>query len=161
MAVEEDYSHRQAQGQNAPQTRAAPPMQQNRGPYAGYMQPEYSPYYGNGNGAEYGYPYGNTADPAIYAASANGGSNGNMYPAAAMHPNAVADYSRQQAGLYYDYPRHYYPTHQTMIYPSMPSPMPTPQLSAAVPATLSDKKRELQVCGIFQLFVTPLTVSAV
>ncbi|KAF7976321.1 hypothetical protein HWV62_7040 [Athelia sp. TMB] len=149
MAVEDDYSYRQGQGQgqNAPQMRAPPPMQQNRGPYNGYMQAEYSPYYGNGNGVEYGYPYGNNADPSLYAASANGGSNGNMYPGVApqaMHPNAVADYNRQQAGLYYDYPRHYYPTHQTMIYPTMPSPMPTPQLSAAVPATLSDKKRELQ-----------------
>jgi hypothetical protein len=71
-----------------------------------------------------------------------------------MHPSAVADFTRQQSGVFFDYtgqPRpggsqYYYPTHQAMLYPTMSShsAMPTPQLSAATPATLSDKKRDLQ-----------------
>lgn len=166
MAVEDDYSYRQqTQGQTAPQVRAPPPMQQqNRGPYNGYVQADYSAYYANGNGVEYAYPYGNNTDPSLYAASAgitNGTSNGSMYPGVSpqtMHPTAVAEYNRQQASLYYDYPRHYYPGHQAMLYPTMPSPMPTPQLSAATPATLSDKKRDLQVGSLFFALFLPLNM---
>jgi hypothetical protein len=168
MAVEDDYASGQhyrqpaagSHNQSALQMRALPPMQQGRGMYNGYTQTDYSAYYSNSNGMEYGYPYGNTADLSLYASSAgmsNGTSPANMYPGVspqAMHHNAVADFNRQQPGLFYDYSaqarppgsQYYYPTHQAMLYPTMAShsPMPTPQLSAATPATLSDKKRDLQ-----------------
>jgi hypothetical protein len=170
MAVEDDYNPSQSyrhqpamsQGQPTPQVRAPPPMQQSRGPYAGYAhQTDYSAYYPNSSGMEYVYPYGNTTDPSLYASSAgmNNGTSANIYPGVSpqtIHPSAVADFNRQQSGLFYDYTgqarppgsQYYYPTHQAMLYPTMPShsPIPTPQLSAATPATLSDKKRDLQVC---------------
>lgn len=164
MAVQDDYETNQQyrqqggniQGQSA-SARGPPPMPQGRGPYNGYAQ-DYSAYYPNGNGMEYAYPYGNSPDPALYVASAGmaNGAQATMYPGVSpqtMHPGAVADFNRQQAGMFYDYngqarpagSQYYYPTHQAMMYPTMPSPMPTPQLSAATPATLSDKKREVQV----------------
>lgn len=171
MAVEDDYSGQQyrgqatgPQGQSAPQGRAQQSVQQGRGAYNGYTQADYGAYYSNGSGLEYGYPYGNMPDPSQYASSpgmANGSSPASIYPGVspqAMHPNAVNDFNRQQPGLFYDYTgqarpagsQYYYPTHQAMMYPTMSShsPMPTPQLSAATPATLSDKKRDLQVCHI-------------
>lgn len=69
-----------------------------------------------------------------------------------------------QPGVFYDYsgsarPPVYYPT-QPMVYHAPPShsPMLTPQLAASVPATLSDKKRELQVGrSFFCPFVWGLT----
>ena len=163
MAVEDDYHSNQPYRQQA-QVRAPMPMQQNRGQYTGYAQADYSAYYPNSNGMEYVYPYGNTVDPSLYAPSAgiNNGASANLYPGLSpqtMHPSAVADFNRQQSGLFYDYTgqarppgsQYYYPTHQAMLYPPMPShsPMPTPQLSSATPATLSDKKRDLQVCCSF------------
>jgi hypothetical protein len=174
MAVEDDYSSNQqyrqqaavSPNQPAPQVRVPPPMQQPRGPYNGYAQTDYA-YYPNSNGMEYGYSYSNTADPSIYASAglANGAS-ANMYTGVSpqtMHANAVVDFNRQQSGLFYDYTaqarppgsQYYYPTHQTMLYPTMPShsPMPTPQLSAATPATLSDKKRDLQVCFFLLYYI--------
>lgn len=168
MAVEDDYNSSQqyrhqgigSQGQPAPQARAPPPIQQGRGPYSGYTQTDYSAYYPNSSGMEYGYPYGSNADPSLYGSSAgmaNGASPASLYPGVSpqtMHPSAVADFTRQQSGVFFDYtgqPRpggsqYYYPTHQAMLYPTMSShsAMPTPQLSAATPATLSDKKRDLQ-----------------
>lgn len=154
MAVEEDYAggqYRQqgavSQGQSA--ARGPPPAQQGRGPYNGYTQQDYAGYYSNGNGMEYGYPYSNTGgDP--YASSAGMANGASPYPVSPV----VGDFNRQQPGVFYDYSaqarpgsQYYYPTHQAMMYPTMPnhSPMPTPQLSAAVPATLSEKKRDLQV----------------
>lgn len=168
MAVEDDYASSQhyrqpatgSHSQSGLQVRAPPPMQQGRGLYNGYAQTDYPAYYSNSNGMEYGYPYGNTADLSLYASSggmSNGASPANMYPGVtpqAMHHNAVADFNRQQPGLFYDYSgqarphgsQYYYPAHQGMLYPAMASlsPMPTPQLSAAIPAALTDKKRDLQ-----------------
>jgi hypothetical protein len=166
MAVEDDYNssqhYRQQPAGSTPQVRAPPHMTQGRGPYSGYTPTDYSTYYPS-SGLDYGYPYSNTADPSLYASSAglaNGASAANMYSGVSpqtMHPSAVADFNRQQSGLFYDYTgqqarppasQYYYPTHQGLLYPTMPShsPMPTPQLSAAIPATLSDKKRDLQAC---------------
>ena len=164
MVVEDDYNSNQQYRQQAAGSQSQPtlqvrvPMQQARGPYNGYAQTEYSAYYPNSNGMEYAYPYTNTADPSLYASAglANGAS-ANMYSGVSpqtMHASAVADFNRQQPGLFYDYTaqarppgsQYYYPAHQTIMYPTMHSPMPTPQLSAATPATLSDKKRDLQVC---------------
>lgn len=178
MAVEDDYNsgqqyrhHMGSQAQPAPQVRAPPPIQQARGPYNSYAQTDYSTYYPNSNGMEYGYPYGTTADPSLYATSpgiANGTSPANIYPGLspqAIHPSAVAEFTRQQSGLFFDYTgqarpagsQYYYPAHQAMLYPTMPShsSMPTPQLSVATSATLSDKKRDLQasIHGFDELFL--------
>jgi hypothetical protein len=57
----------------------------------------------------------------------------------------------RRLGQFYDYSarnpgsQYYYPSQPLMWNPAAGSPMLTPQLAAAVPATLSDKKRELQV----------------
>ena len=73
-----------------------------------------------------------------------------------LHPSSVADMHRQQPGLFYDYgaasrppgSQFYYALHQAMMYPPTHSPMMTTQLPVGTsnPATLADKKRELQVC---------------
>ncbi|KII88482.1 hypothetical protein PLICRDRAFT_110391 [Plicaturopsis crispa FD-325 SS-3] len=158
MAVEDDYGVGQQNGQyrqgavapgqgNGVSARGPPPMQQPRPPYNGYPGADYSAYYSNQPGREpymdYQYGYG-TADPSLYGSS-NGTSPASLYPGVSpqtMHPSAG-----QQPGVFYDYAgqARYYPT-QAMMYPPSHSPMMTPQLASASPATLSDKKRELQVC---------------
>lgn len=152
MAVEEDYGgqYRQqgvvSQGQSAAPVRGL--VQQGRGPYSGYAQQDYTGYY-SGSGVEYGYSYGNTGGD-LYASSAGMANGASPYPVSPV----IGDFNRQQPGVFYDYSgqarpgsQYYFPSHQAMMYPTMPnhSPMPTPQLSAAVPATLSEKKRDLQV----------------
>ena len=129
-------------------------MVQGRTPYGGYPQADYS-YYNNGAPRDpymdYGYGYSTTADHSLYPGGGmNNNSSANVYPGVSpqtLHPNASAG---QQSGIYYDYSasarspsQYYYPTHQPMIYPTLPSisPMPTPQLSAAVPAGIQDKKQ--------------------
>ena len=155
MAVEEDYAggqYRQqgavSQGQSAGSIRGLLPGQQGRGPYNGYAQQDYTGYY-SGSGMEYGYAYGNTGGD-LYATSTGMANGASPYP---VSP-AIGDFNRQQPSVFYDYSgqarpgsQYYFPSHQAMMYPTMPnhSPMPTPQLSAAVPATLSEKKRDLQV----------------
>jgi hypothetical protein len=99
------------------------------------------------------------------------GTSASLYPGLSpqtLHPNTMADFNRQQSGLFFDYTgqarptgsQYYYPTHQAMLYPTMHShsTMPTPQLSAATPATLSDKKRDLQVnfCRLVSYIIFPL-----
>ncbi|THH16351.1 hypothetical protein EW146_g4279 [Bondarzewia mesenterica] len=167
MAVEDDYGvaqqgspYRQQPSSNqpapasgvnpsVPQIRGPPPMQQPRGPYNVYAQTDYATYYsGQPSGREsyvdYSYPYDayrGTPDPSLYASTSLGTATSpvNVYPS--------------QPGVFYDYSgparppgsQFYYPT-QPMVYHAPPShsPMLTPQLAASVPATLSDKKRELQ-----------------
>jgi hypothetical protein len=172
MAVEDEYTvgqqngqHRQQLGQQqqssghpanptVPQIRA-PPVQQPRTPYNAYGQADYSAYYSNAPTREaymdyqYGYDaYRGSADHSVYppANTMNGTSASSVYSGTPQHPNA------QQSGLFYDYngaarpagSQFYYPAHQAVMYPPAHSPMLANQL--ANPATLSDKKRELQVC---------------
>lgn len=167
MAVEDDYTvgqHRQQMGQSQPSGHPvnppipqirAPPVQQPRAPYNAYGQADYSAYYSNPPTREpyidyqYGYDaYRGSTDLSVYsqANGMNGASASSVYSGTPQHPNA------QQSGLFYDYnggarpagSQFYYPTHQAVLYPpSAHSPMLTNQL--ANPATLSDKKRELQV----------------
>ncbi|EGO21475.1 hypothetical protein SERLADRAFT_473870, partial [Serpula lacrymans var. lacrymans S7.9] len=146
------YNGVQSVSPTIPQVRAPYPMQQGRSPYGTYAQPEYPTYYTNGTGRdpymEYSYGYGNAADPSVYGSTTgitNGSSPGNLYSMSAqtLHPNAVAG---QQTGMFYDYStsgrppasQFYYPAPQAMLYPTLSShsPIPTPQLSAAIPATL-------------------------
>lgn len=167
MAVEDDHVNNQYRQPSissqsngvshhsvSPQVRPSP-MVQGRTPYGGYPQADYSSYYTNGAPRDpymdYGYGYSTPADHSLYpiAGGMNSNSSANVYPGVSpqtLHPNASAG---QQSGIYYDYSasarspsQYYYPTHQPMIYPTI-SPMPTPQLSAAVPAGIQDKK---QVC---------------
>ncbi|KAI9571536.1 hypothetical protein HD554DRAFT_2016911 [Boletus coccyginus] len=143
----------------SPQARPSP-MVQGRTPYIGYPRADYSSYYTNGAPRDpymdYGYGYTTPADHSLYPAAGgmNSNSSANVYPGVSpqtLHPNA----SGQQSGIYYDYSasarspsQYFYPTHQPMIYPTIPSisPMPTPQLTAAVPTGIQDKK---QVCICF------------
>ncbi|KAF9227905.1 hypothetical protein BS17DRAFT_693319 [Gyrodon lividus] len=168
MAVEEDHvnSHYRQQpvpsqpnsvshhSSSVPQVRP-PPVIQGRTPYSGYPQADYPPYYTNGAPRDpyidYGYGYSAPADPSLYSsAGLNNTSPTGVYPGVSsqpLHPNASAG---QQSGIYYDYSasarspsQYYYPAHQPMMYSTMPplSPMPTPQLSAAAPSGIPDKKQ--------------------
>ncbi|KAF8844947.1 hypothetical protein BDN67DRAFT_893991 [Paxillus ammoniavirescens] len=180
MAVEEDHVNNHYRQQAAssqptaishhssgvPQVRP-PPMVQGRTPYAGYPQADYSSYYTNAAPRDpymdYGYGYSAPADPSLYSSSAgmNNTSPASIYPGVSpqtLHPNASAG---QQSGMYYDYSasarspsQYYYPAHQPMMYPTMPSlsPMPTPQLSAAAPAGVPDKKQVRIYVSLIQCF---------
>ncbi|KAH7914710.1 hypothetical protein BJ138DRAFT_1133222 [Hygrophoropsis aurantiaca] len=162
MAVEEEHhgpQYRQSavssQSNNfsssAPHGRAPPQMLAPRSPYAGYPQADYS-YYSNGAARdpylEYGYGYNNPVDPSLYPTTTGmpNASPASLYPGVSpqgLHPNNT---NGQQSGMYYDYsasarsPSQYYYPAQPMMYPTM-SPMPTPQLSAAAPAGIPDKKQ--------------------
>jgi hypothetical protein len=176
MAVEDDYSTQQNRQQGGsslatpshvsnPQIRAPPPMPQSRAPYNTYPQADYGGYYSNPPGREsyMEYPYGydayrGTSDPSLYPSPGmSSTSPQSLYPGIApqnLHPSSVADMHRQQPGLFYDYgaasrppgSQFYYASHQAMMYPPTHSPMMTTQLGTSNPATLADKKRELQVC---------------
>ncbi|KAF9246506.1 hypothetical protein BU15DRAFT_40062 [Melanogaster broomeanus] len=163
MVVEEDHVNSQYRQQHtSSQTNGVsspvrpPPMVQGRTPYGGYPQADYPSYYNNGAPrdpyVDYGYGYSTPADPSLYPSSAgmNNTSPASVYPGVSpqtLHPNASAV---QQSGMYYDYSasarspsQYYYPAHQPMMYPTMSSlsPMPTPQLSAAAPTGIPDKKQ--------------------
>lgn len=122
---------------------------QGRSMYTGFPQPDYSAYYGN---VDYGF-YGNPATPGHTHSS----SVGRMYSGVPTHtPSQSADYG-QQAAYGYDYGaraaqgnQYYYP-----VYPNISSPM-SPMAPAAAPATMADKKRDMQVGLIFAwvMFVT-------
>lgn len=188
MAVEDDYNVQNRQhGASSQSTSAqtshprAHPMPQPR-PYSGYPQADYPGYYSVPAGREsyVEYPYGYDAyrgpsDPSLYASSGvSSASPAAMYPGVSpqtLHPNAVADMQRQQAGMFYDYAaasrppgsQFYYPTHQAVMFPAPAhSPMITPQLAASNPATLADKKREMQASPLASglIFVSPVYFSS-
>lgn len=172
MAVEDDQvnaqyrqQHPPAHGTNVPhssnaipQVRPPPQVVQGRAPYPGYAQTDYSSYYTSGAARDpymdYGYGYSAPQDPSLYPPSSgmNNTTAPSIYPQVspqALHAPASAP---QQSAVYLDYSgsarspsQFYYPPHQAMMYAAVPplSPMPTPQLSAAVPAGMPDKK---QVC---------------
>lgn len=135
------------------QVRPPPHMIQGRTPYLNYPQ---SSYYTSGAARDpymdYGYGYNTPADPSLYPspASINNTSPASIYSAVSsqgLHPPTSA---AQQSGVYFDYSgsarspsQFYYPPHQAMVYAAIPSlsPIPTPQLSAAVPAGMPDKKQ--------------------
>ena len=156
-----------------PQVRAPPQTQPQplRPAYGTYPQTDYSTYYAAGApGREtfaVEYPYGydsyrNTPDPTMYGsapAPSVAASPGGMYASVSpqpMHPHAHPDPHRNPSGVFYEYSgaarpsgsQYFYPPHQAMVYhppPPTHSPMPNPQLTAAV--ALNDKKRELQASG--------------
>ncbi|KAH7926330.1 hypothetical protein BV22DRAFT_368002 [Leucogyrophana mollusca] len=164
MAVEDDHHGPQYRQPTAPQHnnlssispvalhgRAPPQMAQTRSSYAGFPQVDYTHY---SNGAvrdpysDYAYGYSGPADPSLYPTSTGmpNASPASLYPGVspqAIHPNNT---NGQQSGVYFDFsasarsPTQYYYPVQPMMYPTM-SPMPTPQLSAALPAGMPDKKQ--------------------
>lgn len=154
MAVEDEHSYRHIQHPPKPSgqpLRAHPPAQ--RVAYGSYPGTEYSSYYpGQSGQMDYGYSYP-TPDPSLYLTSPVLPPAPSLaYTSAASPPMHMAD-PRQQAGVYYDYPGaarmgspYFYPAQTIVYHPSAPSPMLPHQNVGGPPATLSDKKRELQVC---------------
>ncbi|KAF8636458.1 hypothetical protein AX17_003274 [Amanita inopinata Kibby_2008] len=166
MVVEDEFNiqNRQQPSQTAsmPTSHArGPPMHQLRAPYNAYAQTDYGAYYSVPSGREYieypfGYePYRAPPEPSLYASPAlSNASPANIYANVSpqtLHPNAVADLHRQQAGLFYDYvpgarppgSQFYYPTHQPVIYPPTHSPIIT-QINTSTAGGIVDKKRDLQ-----------------
>jgi hypothetical protein len=149
MAVEDDHDVQQTR-QYQSVSHGAPPMPPR--PYGAYPQADYNPYYAvppRDPYTDFSYGYGPT-DATIYPSPASPGS---LYPPVGpqgMHLNTIPDIHRTQQGVFFDYgaaahpvSQFYYPTHQPVMYPPPThSPMTAPQ----VPATLADKKREMQVC---------------
>lgn len=172
MAVEDDYSAQgKVPPQNGvppshPSSRA-PPIPVPRGPYSGYPQGEYSGYYsmlgGRDSYADYSYgyePYRSSSDPSMYSSPVNNASPSGLFPGVSSqtlhHGSSITEMHRQQ-GVYFNFAGdfsagarppgspYYYAGHQAALY-SQPShsPMLTPQLPHNAPATLGDKKREMQ-----------------
>ncbi|KIY43536.1 hypothetical protein FISHEDRAFT_53279, partial [Fistulina hepatica ATCC 64428] len=159
MVVEDDFTAHPAYPGTSSQATRMPPLSQPRGPYnGGYAPAEYGTYYSNSATrdpyVEYPYAYG-ASDHSIYASSGMANSSpAAVYPGLAtpsLHPSTVPDMHRQQPNLFYDYntgrppaSQYYYPT-QAMMYAPTTTPMLTPQIATSTPATLGEKKRELQV----------------
>jgi hypothetical protein len=150
MAVEDDHNVQQtrqyiATSQSVP--HGVPPMPPR--PYGAYPQADYNSYYAvpsvRDPYTDFSYGYGPT-DANIYPSPASPGS---LYPPVApqgMHLNAIPDMHRTQQGVFFDYGTpaspFYYPTHQPVMYQQ---PTHSPMMAPQVPATLADKKREMQV----------------
>lgn len=152
MAVEDDssYRHTQQPHKSGGQPPRHPPASQ-RLAYGTYPAPEYSSYYPAQSGqVEYGYGY--PTDPSLYITSPVLQSSPAVgYPTAGSPPMHMGD-PRQQANVYYDYPGaarmgspYYYHAQAVVYHPSAPSPLVAHQAAGSAPATLSDKKREMQV----------------
>jgi hypothetical protein len=157
MAVEDDYGFQQSHqhmssAQTMPHPRG-PPIPQP--PFGGY-----NPYYTVPTIREpyldfsYGYDaYRGPADATMYPSQGIGGISSNgLYPPVAqqgLHLNAVPDIHHTRQGIFYDYgvaarpgSQFYYPTQQPIMYPPTTH---SPMVGSQLPATLGDKKRELQV----------------
>jgi hypothetical protein len=175
MVVEDDYGvgqqngqHRQQMGQAQSSSHMANPALPQiraphiRTPYNAYSQADYSAYYSNPPTREpyidyqYGYDaYRGSTDLSTYPANGmNGTSASGIYSGTPQHP------SGQQSGLFYDYngvarppgSQFYYPAHQAVLYPP---PTHSPMLNQLTNhTTLSDKKRELQVCQVCNSITT-------
>ena len=154
---------------NSHQARAQQhgPAHQQRHSFSAYNPTiDYSAYFGSPQNAEYTYRYdafqGN-ADPGMYNSALQNTSSpqaASIYPSLGGQtiPHHVAEMRGQPGGIYYEYAaasrapgsQYYFPTPQAMVYqPLTPqSPMQLPQIPHG-PATLGDKKRELQVWESF------------
>ena len=166
VAIEDEFSVQSRQ--QASQTLSAShpralPMHQPRGPYSGYAQTDFSPYYSVPSGREYieySYSYETpraAPDLPVYASPVlSNAASANVYtgvsPPALHHLNMIADLHRQQAGLFYDYipgarphgSQYFYPP-QPVMYPPTHSPIINPQLNSPNQGAIIDKKRDLQV----------------
>lgn len=116
----------------------------------------------------YGYePYRSSSDPSMYSSPVNNASPSGLFPGVSSqtlhHGSSITEMHRQQ-GVYFNFAGdfsagarppgspYYYAGHQAALY-SQPShsPMLTPQLPHNAPATLGDKKREMQVIHSFHV----------
>ena len=169
MSVGEDYnnqgsSYRPATATNMPQAQTAPPARaphmlkphQSRPSFGGYGNPgDYQSYYSAPSNVDF-YSYGSNSDASIYgspaptnATAAPGGVYAGM-PTPAVH---TVHPDMRQPGLFYDFSgsarpptsQFYYSTQPLMHYAAPHSPMQSTTISQMAPASLSDKKRELQV----------------
>lgn len=159
MAVEDEYGSGQPYRQQglasqssvatgAPQAsppahmRGPHPLQQPRGPYPGYPQAEYAPYYTGPSRVEYPYPYeGYRPGDNMYASSpalSSASPAANVYPGMTPHPHPVPDIHNQQ---FYDYTGTVRPPSQ-FFYASQPMMYHAPPHS---PVVEQMKKRGLQV----------------
>ncbi|KAK2466901.1 hypothetical protein APHAL10511_001159 [Amanita phalloides] len=183
MAVEDEFSiqDRQQASQSLPASHPRGlPMHQPRGPYSGYAQTDFSPYYSIPSGREYiEYPYSYenyrpAPEPSIYASPALGNAApANMYSGVSSptlhHPNTVADLHRQQVGLFYDYipgarphgSPYFYPHHQPVMYPPSHSPIMNAQMGSPNQGGIIDKKRDLQYAMQQQMNASNLMYSAI
>ena len=179
MAVEDEFtvhSRQQASQTLSASHPRALPMHQPRGPYSGYAQTDFSPYYSVPSGREYieySYSYETpraAPDLSVYASPIlSNAASANIYtgvsPPAPHHLNIIADMHRQQAGLFYDYipgarphgSQYFYP-HQPVMYPPTHSPIINPQLNSPNHGAIIDKKRDLQVrvSSSFEFFLSLL-----
>ncbi|TFK76422.1 hypothetical protein BDN72DRAFT_235259 [Pluteus cervinus] len=176
MAVEDDYSAQQSRPPAATASHLpprGPPMPVPRGPYSGYPQAEYAAYYsmpvGRDSYADYSYGYDayrGPSDPSMYASPVvSNASPSGLFPNVSpqgIHPNPAMPDVRQQAGMFFEYTAgrppgspYFYAPHQAALYQQAShSPMMTPQLQHSTPATLGDKKREMQVSCTSDFFQT-------
>lgn len=167
MAVSDEFA---AQGNtyrpgttNMPQPNGnVPPMrvvqpQQSRPSFSNYSpQGDYTAYFAGPSGLDYSYSYGSSTDASVYGSP----MIANATPSAAgmysgMTPQAVHTVSsdiRPATGVYYEFssPRptsqFFYSAQPMLHYSATPhSPMQSTTVPSMPPATLGDKKRELQV----------------
>jgi hypothetical protein len=158
MAVEDDFTvqhNRQHTTSSVPHP-GGPSVSQPR-PYSGFA--DYNPYYTvpavRESYVDFSYGYGayrGPTDANIYPSPAIGAAPlGSSYPPVApqgLHSN-VPDIHRTQQGVFFDYgatahrgSQFYYPMHQPVMYPQ---PTHSLMIASQLPATLVDKKREMQV----------------
>lgn len=177
MTVGEDYSnqgssYRQTaampQSQTAPAPVRAPQMMphQARPSFNGYNpQADYAAYYTGPSGLDYSYNYDtyrSNTEPTVFGSPAPANATppaGSVYhgmATSAVHP--VHAELRPATGMFYDYSgstraptsQFFYST-QPMMYAPPHSPMQTTAISQMPPASLTDKKRELQVVSFINI----------
>lgn len=175
MTVGDDFNnqgssyHPGTTGMPQPQTNA-PPMrimqpQQTRPSFSNYSpQGDYTAYYAGPSGMDYSYSYGSSTDASAYGSpmmpSANPPTAGLYSGMAPQAVHTVSSDMRPAAGVFYDFssPRptsqFYYSAQPLLHYAATPhSPMQSTAVSPMPPATLSDRKRELQVSIFFYPFI--------
>lgn len=160
-----------------PQPQTAPPQANNRPPFQHHQsrpsfntytpQADYTAYYTGQTGTEYSYGYDSyrgNPDAMVYsspAQTAGGVSAPSIYAgvtATPVHPHVQTDVHGQSTGMFYNFPgsprpagsQFYYSAPQPMVFHSSApphSPMQPTAISTMPPASLSDKKREMQVCN--------------
>ena len=133
-----------------------PQVVQTRPSFNAYTAHDYASYYAGPSAMDYSYGYDtyrNNPDAAIYGspATVNGATT-----ASSMYPAVGSQDVRQPGNVYYDYAgsarpptsQYYFTAPQAMVYHHAApphSPLTATQIPHAAPATITDKKRELQV----------------
>lgn len=165
MAVEDDYQPQRPQhliGTQSGLPFHGPPQIPQPRPYGAYPTTDFNPYFPVPSVREsypdYSYTYDayrGPSDPLIYTSPVIGnGSPGNIYNRMApqgLHPPIMPDL-RPQPALFIDYGATvgpvYFSQHQPVIYPQ---PNHSPMVGLQVPASMADKKREMQVSSFIRI----------